>query len=84
MEFRKPSCKSFFSSRVSPFSPDDRYFHKMSKRTIRQVSRQVFRRIKDDQNWLYCEKYIVIGSQSHETVHEIVKEHAETRETISV
>ncbi len=31
MVFCKLSRQSFFSSRVSPFSPDDRYFHKMSK-----------------------------------------------------
>ncbi len=70
--FRKPSRRSFFSSRISPFSPDDRYFHKMSKRIIRQVSR----RIKDYRNWWYCEKCIVIGFQSYEIIHE----HAKTRE----
>ncbi len=84
MAFRKPFRQSFFSSRVSPFSPGDRYFHEMSKRMIRQVSRQVSRRIKDDRNRRYCEKCIVIGSQSHETVHKIEHEHAEMREMISV
>ncbi len=43
-------------------------------------SRQVSRRIKDERNRRYCEKCVVIGSQSHEIVHE----HVETRETISV
>ncbi len=80
MAFRKPSRQSFFSSRISPFSPDDWYFYKMSKRTIWQVSR----RIKDEQNWQYCEKCVVTGSQSHEIVHKIVHEHVETWETISV
>ncbi len=54
------------------------------QRTIRQVSRQFSRRIKDEQNWRYCEKYIVIGSPSYKIVHEIVHEHVETWETISV
>ncbi len=76
MAFCKPSCQSFFSSRVLPFSPGDRYFHEMSKRMIRQVSR----RIKDELNRRYCEKCIVIGSQPHKIVHE----HVETREMISV
>ncbi len=84
MALRKPSRQSFFSSRVSPFSPDDQYFHEMSKRTIRQVSHQVSRRIKDDRNRGYCEKCIVIGSQSHEIVYKIVHKHAEMREMISV
>ncbi len=41
-------------------------------------------RIKDEWNRQYCEKYIVIGLQSHEIVPEIVHEHVETWETISV
>ncbi len=45
---------------------------------------QVSRRIEDEQNQRYCEKCIVIRSQSHEIVHEIVHEHVEMRETISV
>ncbi len=80
MAFHKPSRQLFSSSRVPPFLPHDRYFHEMSKRTIRQVSRQVSRRIKDDRYRRYCEKCIVIGSQSHK----IVYEHAEMRKTISV
>ncbi len=71
--FRKPSHQSVFSSRVSPFSPGDRYFHETSKRMIQQVSHQVSRRIKDEQNQQYCEKYTVIGSQSHKIVHESVE-----------
>ncbi len=39
---------------------------------------------KDERNRRYCEKCIVIGSQSHEIVYETVHEHGETRETISV
>ncbi len=84
MAFRKPSGQSFFSSRISPFLPGDQYFHVTSKKTIGQVSRQVSHRIKDEQNWRYCEKCIVIGSQSHEIVHEIVHKHVKMRETISV
>ncbi len=80
MAFRKPSRQLFFSSRISPFSPGDRYFHETSKRTIQQVSCQVSRRIKDEQNQRYCEKFIVIDSQSHKIVHE----HVEMRGTISV
>ncbi len=83
MAFREPSHRSFFSSRVSPFSPGDRYFHKMSKR-IGQVSRQVFCGIKDEQNRRYCKKCIVIGSQSHEIVQKIVHKHVKMRETISI
>ncbi len=55
-------------------------FSQMWKRTIQQVSHQVSRRIKDEWNRRYCEKCIVIGSQSQEIVHK----HVETRETISV
>ncbi len=80
MAFRKPSRQSFFSSHVSPFSLGDRYFHDTSKSTIRQVSR----RIKDEQNRRYCEKCIMIGSQSHEIVHKTVHKHVETQEMISV
>ncbi len=76
MAFRKPSRQSFFSSRVSPFSTGDWYFHETPKRTIRQVSR----RIEDERNRQYCEKCIVIGSQSCKIVHE----HVEMREMISV
>ncbi len=57
MAFCKPSC-------VSPFSLDQRYFHKTLKRTIGQVSHQVSRRIKDARNRRYWEKCIVIGLQS--------------------
>ncbi len=78
MAFRKPSRQSFFSSRVSPFSPGDRYFHKMSKKMIKQVSH----RIKDEWNRQYCEKCIVIDEQSHKIVHEIVQEYVAMRETI--
>ncbi len=84
MAFRKPSRQSFFSSRVSLFLPGDRYFHETSKRTIGQVSRQVSRWIKDEWNRRYCEKCIVIGSQSHKIVHKIVHKHVEMRETICV
>ncbi len=42
---------------------------------LRQVSRQVSRRIKDGRNQQYCEKCIVIGLQSHKIVHKIVHEH---------
>ncbi len=77
MAFRKPARQSFFSSRVSPFSPGDRYFHETSKRTIGQVSHQISHSIKDEQNRRYCEKCIVIGSQSYEIVHKIVHEHVE-------
>ncbi len=80
MAFRKPSRQSFFSSCVSLFSPGDWHSHKTSKRMIRQVSRQLSRGIKDERNWRYCEKCIVIGSQSHEIAHE----HVEMREMISV
>ncbi len=80
MAFRELSRQSFFSFRISPFLPGDWYFHEMTKKMIRQVSRQVSRRINDDRNRQYCEKCIVIGLQSHEIVHE----HVETRETISV
>ncbi len=75
MAFRKLSRQPFFSSRVSPFSPGDQYFYKTSKRMIRQVSH----RIKDERNRQYCQKCIVIGSQSHEIVHEKVHQHVETR-----
>ncbi len=82
MAFCKSSCQSFFSSHISPFSPDDRYFRETSKRMIGQVSHQVSHGIKDERNRRCCEKYILIGSQAHEIVHEIVHEHVETRETI--
>ncbi len=75
MAFCKPSCQSFFSSCVSSFSPGDRYFHKTSKRTIRQVSRQISHRIKDERNRRYCEECIAIDSQSHKIVHEMVHEY---------
>ncbi len=39
-----------------------------------------FLRIKDEQNRQYCQKCIVIGSQSHKIVHQ----HVEMREIISV
>ncbi len=80
MAFCKPSRQSFFSSHVSPFSPGDQYFHKALKTTIQQVSHQVSRRIKDEQNRRNCEKCIVIGSQAHEIVHK----HVEMRVRISV
>ncbi len=67
--FRKPSRQSFFSSRISPFSPGNRYFYEMSKRMIGQVSHQVSRRIKNKRNRRYCEKCIVTGSLSHKIVH---------------
>ncbi len=82
--FCKPFHLSFFSSGVSPFSSGDQYFYEMSKRMIWQVYRQVSRRIKDEQNWRYCEKCIVIGSQSQKIVHKIMHEHVETWETIYV
>ncbi len=79
MVFRKLSRLSFFSSHILPFSPDSRYFHKTSKRTIAKVS-QVSHKIKDERNWRYCENCIVISSQSHKIVHEIVHEHVEMRD----
>ncbi len=53
-------------------------------RNVKEEIGKVSRRIKDERNRRYCEKCIVIGSQSHKVVHEIVHEHVETREVISV
>ncbi len=44
----------------------------------RVKSEEVPGTIKDERNWRYCEKCIVIDLQSHEIVHEIVHEHGET------
>ncbi len=70
MAFRKPSRQSFFSSRVSPFLPSDRYFHKTSKRTIREVSHHVSHRIKDTKSvilWGVYSDWFAISRNSAQT-----------------
>ncbi len=59
-------------------------FMKRQTRTIRQVSNQVSRKIKDERNRQYWEKCIVIVSQCHKIVHKIVHKHVKRREAISV
>ncbi len=66
MAFRKPSHQSFFSSHVSPFSPDSRYFHKRQKLAI-QLSFLAFRHVRA----LFCELFCEIANQSLCTFHNI-------------
>ncbi len=54
--------------------------HCNDKSNLKCLLEEVSHRIKDKQNWRYCEKCIVIGLQSHGIVHE----HVKTWETISV
>ncbi len=51
------------------------------RRRDRESFSSRFSQINDERNRRYCEKSKVIGSQSHEVVHEIVHEHVEMRET---
>ncbi len=67
MPFRKPSHQSFFLSRVSPFSPGDRYFHETSKRTIRHMFSQNQRWTKSVILWEVYSDWFAISRNSAQT-----------------